>query len=166
MVELRPFTAHSLDIKIKADFRISGNGFEVRFKVDDPDRVIVDSLTPRNFTGAEVARADGLWTTTCFEAFFGRPHESGYWELNLSGQKPEWNLYRFDDYRMPMPPRWEHSFQLERLSVSGDELYCRLAGPMPASDLRANLCAVIKTTGGIHYYSVEHKGAEPDFHLL
>ncbi len=41
------------------------------------------------------ARADGLWKTTCFEAFLRRPGEDAYVELNFS-PSTRWAAYRFD----------------------------------------------------------------------
>ena len=43
-------------------------------------------------------RKDGLWTTTCFEAFIAAPGEQRYWEVNLAANG-DWALYRFDGYR-------------------------------------------------------------------
>ncbi|MDX2236692.1 MAG: DOMON-like domain-containing protein [Hyphomonadaceae bacterium] len=45
--------------------------------------------------------ADGLWKTTCFEAFLRRPGEAAYVELNFS-PSTQWAAYRFDRTREGM----------------------------------------------------------------
>jgi hypothetical protein len=47
------------------------------------------------------ARADGLWKTTCFEAFIQDAAGDQYSEFNFS-PSGEWAAYRFDHYRKGM----------------------------------------------------------------
>jgi hypothetical protein len=110
---------------------------------------------------------DGLWKTTCFEAFFREKGSAAYWELNLSGEGG-WNLYRFDGYRNPQPPRESDDFTVLELKTTPGSLECRLkanrAG-LKLHELEASLCAVLRTGSGTHYLSLKHAGAKPDFHL-
>jgi hypothetical protein len=48
-------------------------------------------------------RCDGLWQTTCLEAFWGFAGQDAYWELNLA-PSGDWNLYRLSHYRGPLIP--------------------------------------------------------------
>src|ERR1700756_60544 len=48
-------------------------------------------------------RADGLWKSTCFEAFVATADEPGYLEFNFSPSL-DWAIYRFNAYREGMSP--------------------------------------------------------------
>ena len=69
-------------------------------------RGLIDGLQP------DGVRRDGLWDTTCFEAFLGLPGDTLYWEINLAANG-DWALYGFSDYRdgrsdpsQTVPPRF------------------------------------------------------------
>src|SRR5690606_32304204 len=50
---------------------------------------------------AEPKHVDGLWRTTCFEAFFRDVGGKGYCEVNFS-PSTEYAIYEFTDYREGM----------------------------------------------------------------
>src|SRR5579863_7062353 len=52
---------------------------------------------------AQPERADGLWRTTCFEAFLKAADAPAYVELNLA-PSGRWAAYRFDAFREGMGP--------------------------------------------------------------
>jgi hypothetical protein len=114
-------------------------------------------------------RAHELWRHTCFELFFGKKGDPGYWEVNscLSGR---WNVYRFDDYRMGM--REEYNVGPPQLRATEGSDYLSLSCNLPISgiiaescELEAGVCSVIETTdGNTHYWAIEHQGPKPDFH--
>ena len=74
--------------------RLSGEGLHFAFLVtgDLESIVIPPPAAPR--------RADGLWETTCFEAFV-RGDGAAYSEYNFS-PSGEWAAYAFDDHRQGM----------------------------------------------------------------
>jgi hypothetical protein len=71
-------------------------------------------------------RCDGLWQTTCLEAFWGFAGQDAYWELNLA-PSGDWNLYRLNHYRGPLapvalaaPPAWHLRRKARELEVAVD----------------------------------------------
>lgn len=119
---------------------------------------------------AAVARADGLWRHTCFEAFLARRGSSAYCELNFS-PSGEWAAYRFDGYRTGMRcadvgspvARWRRGPRHLELAVElgiGDPL-----GGAAGDTLRLALAAVIEESSGtMSYWALRHPPGAPDFH--
>jgi hypothetical protein len=164
MYDLIPFSKHSLALQVRADFRRLGASLmELRFEVADPVGLVLDRPTAAHYERADLKRVDGLWKTTCFEAFWGEPGQPGYYELNLSANSGRWNLYQFDSYRQPQPPTPSNDFELEDLLVSAQSLIARLRGE--SAKIEASLCAVLRTSEGPLYYATRHAGEKPDFHL-
>jgi hypothetical protein len=110
-------------------------------------------------------RKDGLWQSTCFEAFIRLPDQS-YFELNMapSGQ---WACYRFDRYREGMVSP----------DISAPAVSCRRAGDVLTLDamfelpdgaaLRwaLGLSAVVEDqAGNKSYWAPAHPRGKPDFH--
>jgi hypothetical protein len=120
-------------------------------------------------------RCDGLWQTTCLEAFWGFAGHDAYWELNLA-PSGDWNLYRLSHYRGPLEPvalaaapPWQVRRSARELEVA---VYIDL-GEVAGGDepgvaglpLEISLTAVIEQVGqGVSYWALAHTGAEPDFH--
>lgn len=106
-------------------------------------------------------RTNGLWATTCFEAFVRT--DAGYYEFNLS-PSGRWASYRFDTYREGMVDAVEEATVL---GLDGGEDYvaleARLDSPLVAS--RLGLSAVIEDIcGGLSYWALAHPSDKPDFH--
>lgn len=152
-MELRPFDQCE-DLGLAAGIRKNGDIFEFSYLLtgDLSDVVIPVPSLPM--------RTDGLWKSTCFEAFIATGGTS-YVELNFapSGQ---WAAYGFENYREGMheldiaPPKI--CFAENRLMVAV-ELAAR-----PGSAL--NLSAVIERKDGARsYWALAHpEGNQPDFH--
>lgn len=113
---------------------------------------------------ADPERTDGLWQTTCFEAFARSAGAEGYDEFNFA-PSTQWAAYRFDGYRRGMrnadvlAPRVEGGEE-------GDAYVMHaafdLAGQGP---WRLGLAAVIKETNGQKsYWAAAHAPGKPDFH--
>jgi hypothetical protein len=114
---------------------------------------------------AEPERTDGLWKTTCFEAFLRPLGERSYREWNFapSGQ---WASYQFSDYREDMaeaevsqPPyiRIEDNFTWWALGAS-------IAVPAD-SNWELGLSAVLEEKDGTKsYWALAHPAEKPDFH--
>ena len=114
-------------------------------------------------------RADGLWRTTCFEAFLAPAGAAGYCEFNFS-PSGQWAAYRFDGYRQGMraleeiyDPHIEIEAGPELLSVTVD---LDLAAALPRREAwRLGLSAVIAVAGeDTSYWALAHPVAKPDFH--
>jgi len=138
-------------------------------------------------TGNAPQRRDGLWQSTCFEAFIGQPDDPSYWELNLA-PGGDWNLYALTGYRSQLQPerrieRLPFSLQrqpLEPAQPSGPgttpsteamerldlQLSVDLRALIPAeSPLELSATAVLESVGqGCSYWAWRHNGPEPDFH--
>lgn len=166
MTSLMPFSPISEPLGAEGEITWKSGGLELMFRLEDPRCLLRDGPAParKRFLPQELRREDGLWKTTCFEAFFGRPGEEGYWELNL-GAKGAWNLYRFDSYRSPQPPRPNDDFAISWLEAGQGILACRLDPRAEPSTLEASLCMVARVDKGTHYLAARHAGAKPDFHL-
>ena len=115
-------------------------------------------------------RCDGLWQHSCFEAFLRADARDSYFEFNFAPSLA-WAAYRFDGRRAgrssPELPAPSIAFQLR-----GD--HCALTADLPtaahpelaaAGVIHAGLAAVVETRdGALSYWSLEHGGAQPDFH--
>jgi hypothetical protein len=112
----------------------------------------------------EGRRTDGLWRTTCFEAFVQPAGSAGYMELNAA-PTGDWACYRFDAYRDGMRDadallvlgRGEGEFTM-RIDLGAVEGFA-------GSDWNVALAAVIEETGGAKsYWALKHPPGAPDFH--
>lgn len=114
-------------------------------------------------------RRDGLWQSTCFEAFV-RASDGRYVELNFS-PSTAWAAYLFNSYRgepdLPMvdAPPIDVDLQAGLLGLSA-------AVDLSAIDLleghdvwMVNLAAVIEEIDGTKsYWALRHPPGKPDFH--
>ena len=129
------------DVKVLADLRIQGRQIVVEYRLEDGKKLVEDTLHAGSWT--KWAKADELWKTTCFELFLGHPKESNYWEFNFSPANEKWNLYSFDDYRVPQPPTPCDDFELSMIQATGDVLKCELNAKIPLTHVEAGLTAVM-----------------------
>ena len=115
-------------------------------------------------------RVDGLWKTTCFEAFVALAG-GGYLEFNFS-PSGEWAAYRFDGYRagqadlaLPAPPRIEVMRGADTLGLTATLDTLGLPLPADAAWL-VGLSAVIEEADGTKsYWALAHPPeGPPDFH--
>jgi hypothetical protein len=114
---------------------------------------------------SESARMDGLWKTTCFEAFLRPAEEQSYREWNFA-PSGEWAAYDFTSYREGManaeigsPPyvRMEDNFTWWALgatiAVDADKAW------------ELGLSAVLEEKDGTKsYWALAHGADKPDFH--
>jgi hypothetical protein len=138
---------------IKLAFRLRGDLARIRF----PAR-------------AKPERVDGLWQTTCFEAFLRDPGGAGYCEFNLS-PSTEFAIYDFKGYREGMHPNYcvraeistaSHGDWFELSTAVG----CQRSGQVRGDGaLLLGLSAVIEETNGVKsYWALRHPPGKPDFH--
>lgn len=158
---LQPF-APLARIRITASLT-TGPEWHLKFELDDPVGLVLDSLRPGKWQTWE--RADQLWRTTCFEAFWGVVGDQQYWELNLSPSREQWNLYHFQSYREPQPPVRSNDFELTNIVATNESISCVLRPKIDLTEVEVSLAAVIRTEGQTHYFAAQHAGTKPDFHL-
>jgi hypothetical protein len=164
MHTLLPFQSINLGLSIQGKIFWENGGLELEYRVQDNECALRPGLTPRGRRFLEeLCRQDGLWKSTCFEAFFGQPGQPAYWELNLAASGA-WNLYRFSSYRTPQPPQACFDFQIAWLEVEPGFVKCRLETKIGPTPLEASLCVVANTSAGGIYFATCHAEAKPDFH--
>ena len=106
-------------------------------------------------------RADGLWRTTCFEAFL--QGEDAYWEFNFS-PAGQWASYRFDGYRSGGREAVEVASP-SRLVLEDAYAEIEATFERPAGGSRLGLSAVIEGIDGTKsYWALAHPSDKPDFH--
>jgi hypothetical protein len=138
-------------------------------------------------------RADGLWRTTCFEAFLRAPGAAAYVELNFSPSS-EWAVYHFDAYRQGMTPvemdpqprivcrRREDTLTADidvflplakgvafAALLTGEKSPRRFSqlpfGDAHRGEIAMALSAVVKDRhGATSYWALAHPPGKPDFH--
>lgn len=114
-------------------------------------------------------RRDGLWQTTCFEAFV-RGADDQYMELNLS-PSTAWAAYAFESYRSEPSLPAVDSPPID-VDVEADLLRLTAALDLSGIDLLndryvwiVNLTAVIEEVDGTKsYWALRHPPGKPDFH--
>ncbi|HYC73851.1 MAG TPA: DOMON-like domain-containing protein [Brevundimonas sp.] len=154
-----PTPVDRIEVQIE---RLGEVGLKLRYQVFGD----LDRIRPPDFEHA--GRTDGLWRSTCFEAFVKPEGGEGYLECNFAGL--QWAAYRFSGYREGMveaavePCLIEGSARDGWLSIEIET--GRLARPdLPAPDWRIGLSAVIEDIdGGISYWALAHPSDKPDFH--
>ena len=171
MPRLRPFAADpaATAFDLKAEAQWCTGGLRLHYRLQGPLEQLVlaePAPTPR--------RRDGLWQSTCFEAFVGVVGQAAYWELNLS-PSGDWNLYRFDGYRsggreeaaiQALPCRQQRSNGTLTAALTV-ELSLAGAGWFATDDpqLELALTAVLEHRQmGCQYWALQHCAAQPDFH--
>jgi hypothetical protein len=157
---LRPFNDPKVNVSVSADLIVrSGETIEVIFNWQDDDGKIVFSNEPRD------GRFSGLWQQTCFEMFIQPEGGKSYYEINLTPQRA-WNVFSFEDYRLPQPPAEFSGAELKSFSYEPGKLRAlfTLKGAQ-LEKVKASYCAVIvlKDTG-VSYWSVKHADSKPNFH--
>ena len=140
---------------------VSASTMMVEFAVSNPEALLLPE-------GTAPTRTDGLWQTTCFEAFLGSPGGKGYVELNFSPSFA-WAAYEFDGYREGMRPL---ALKIDpNIAISPAEPLFFLAAefempPFEGWPLRVGLSAVIEEKDGTKsYWALAHPPeGPPDFH--
>ena len=152
--------ASSAVTRVTAAFDRQGAHLWLRYVVDCPgDAIILGGP-------AAPARTDGLWQSTCLEAFLQPGDGPGYTEYNFAPDS-RWAAYAFDATRVGMRPLDVPMPQIH-LEAGADwfaiEVEIEHAAD-PTQDIALGLAAVIEETGGAKsYWALRHPADEPDFH--
>jgi hypothetical protein len=163
---LKPFSQKekSQDFRITGDIVSTPGSLELLYEVIGPVDTLV--LPPAS---ENPKRTDRLWEETCLELFLNPDGADTYWELNLS-PSGDWNVYRFDAYRVGMQMEERFTSLPFRIKSKPDILSLVLeleTGRIIPMDSAVNLgiSAILKSESGmLTYWSLAHNGAKPDFH--
>ncbi|MFO7627932.1 MAG: DOMON-like domain-containing protein [Prochlorococcaceae cyanobacterium] len=171
---LVPFSACGIPAGLNLEGTVArtGEALLLHYRLSGP---LQELLIPAPAASAE--RRDGLWQTTCFEAFLAEAGSETYWELNLS-PAGHWNLYRLDGYRKGLAPEAALSalpLQLGSPQPAAEDLTqglleLQLELPLPpalagAGHLELAITAVLQQRDlSLSYWALAHPGPEPDFH--
>ena len=119
--------------------------------------VIADPLEPR--------RAEGLWQTTCFEAFLKIDGEDAYREWNFAPSNA-WAAYDFESYRAGRADALVE--QPPYIRVQDNLTWWQLGATIAVEarrDWRLGLSAILEERDGTKsYWALAHPADEPDFH--
>jgi hypothetical protein len=155
---LKPFVgADGIDLQIYADLTILDKWtFDFLLK-DKMEKVLINQKT---------GRLDGLWQSTCFEAFVQVAGQMEYWEFNFSPLNA-WNIYLFNSYRNPPTPEQSSDFSIGKFFFDGEKLSVEVEPKrkLPKGQiLNVGLSAVIQDKNSRKsYWALDHS-EKPDFH--
>lgn len=138
-------------------------GFALRFGIEGD----VDALALPQGDGQLViadTATDGLWQSTCFEAFLSEEGQPDYTEFNYAPDG-RWACYQFDDYRSLF--KSDDLAPWDMTSERGHALYALRIEPgiYPERGSRLGLSAVVEELDGTRsYWALAHPPGKPDFH--
>ncbi len=168
MHPLFPFTQNTSKITLSGNVeRLGVQSLKVTFHISDPRGALKNGPEGdvRHYAEHELTRAHELWKDTCFEFFFSVPLHDDYYECNLN-TKGKWNMYYFDSYRTPQPPRETNQYRLIAVETVEGEISAIISSEKALPNtLEVGITAIVVTSEGESFYAVAHKGNEPDFHL-
>lgn len=136
------------------------NWLRLRWRIEGSGALVVPEFAGKG-------RADGLWRTTCFEAFLQPACGDRYIELNFSPSE-RWAAYDFSAPRegmteRPMPREPDCTMRQGSAFAIFDAAVPAMG--LPQADCAMGLTAVIEEESGvISHWALRHGGAEPDFH--
>lgn len=135
-------------------------GLVFAYRVPNADLVLPEA-------GAGMRR-DGLWRTTCFEAFVAPLGDSAYLELNFS-PSTDWAAYVFDGYRVGGRDLDMVRPEVETGEAEGMFSLKARVDPLPLMKspglYEIGLSAVLEAhEGELTYLALVHPAAKPDFH--
>jgi len=115
--------------------------------------------------GVEPQRADGLWQSTCFEAFLRIPGVDAYREWNFA-PSGEWAAY---DFQSPREGRCDAEVAAPYIRIEDNFTWWALGATIPvdADAIWAlGLSAILEEKNGTKsYWALAHPpGDKPDFH--
>lgn len=143
---------------VEVELERSGEGLWLRYTICAP----LDGLVLPE--PARPIRVDGLWQTTCLEAFVHDGTGEGYREFNFSPSS-EWAAYRLTAYRAGMEALAMPATPDIALDVSDHHLALETTVPLEDCDHRVGLCAIVEEADGIKsYWALAHPSGPPDFH--
>lgn len=109
-------------------------------------------------------RKDGLWRTTCLEAFIRQPGESRYREYNFS-PNGAWACYAFSEYRGAAQSPDCEAPDIQCCMTDNELLLDVRLADIATGPLQLGLSAVVEDLAGqLSYWALHHPAEKPDFH--
>ncbi|ENY82742.1 MULTISPECIES: DOMON-like domain-containing protein [Sphingopyxis] len=139
------------------------DGFSLRFGVEGDIGALVLPPCEGQLVIADTA-TDGLWQSSCFEAFLTEEGQPDYTEFNYAPDG-RWACYQFDDYRSLL--KSDDLAPWDMTCERGAALYILRIEPgiYPDRGSRLALSAVIEELDGTKsYWALRHPPGKPDFH--
>lgn len=166
LVALRPFAAvRTPGVGVRAAACRQAGMLSLRWVVGGA------SVRAEGRAAGSPARRDGLWESTCFEAFVAPAGVPAYWEVNVAAGG-DWNVYRFDAYRHGMRADPRAPAPVVRAVAEAPDVLAVTATldlaplvELAAGPLDVALAAILDFGDGERsYWALRHSGAAPDFH--
>jgi hypothetical protein len=166
--ELKPHPTSSCEavdrLVAVVEASVPPDGLQFRYQIHgDVDRLQLPA------PGA-ARRCEGLWQHSCFEAFVRADAGDSYYEFNFA-PSTEWAAYRFGGRRADRSaPELQEPAIVFRRQAGGCELsatirIAELADVAGTTGLEIGLAAVMEAVDGtLSYWSLAHRGDQPDFH--
>lgn len=166
MLILNPYT-YDERFTLEADLSLKGAGLILEYALYDRAGVFDLPLSSGLWSAEQIARSQGLWEATCFEAFLQPVGFEKYYEFNFS-LKPAWNGFQFEAYRQPQPLVETADFAVQSMEwvAAQNRLVVVVENLSGYRKFKVGLAAVLQERSkNIHYCSIAHRGIKPDFHL-
>jgi hypothetical protein len=120
---------------------------------------------------AMAVRTDGLWKTTCCEAFVRSGENAGYVEFNFS-PSTRWAAYRFSAYRDGMrsvtvnrAPEIKFNSEEDAATLVATLDLGSLGSGAKGQPIRLGMSMVVEDNqGSLSYWAFRHPQGKPDFH--
>lgn len=169
MPSLKPFDTAAPDLRVDSEMSRDGSLLRLHFHLQGSSLPRITGLwTSPGQPAAEPT--EGLWESTCFEAFFGPEDSDVYYELNAAADG-RWMVFRFEKERQGRTVRADlRPLSIEAAATAdGFDLTVRLdlsnAGELRGTKLRATPSLVLESKDGSRsYWSLKHTPPKPDFH--
>lgn len=154
--------------QISSDLLWDGIAFQMSFEVRG-NLADLQGLSGLSSVAADQP-TEGLWESTCFEAFFAVENQQSYYEVNLSSAG-QWMVFRFDGERTGRqicatfkPTNFKTSLVDGKFVLSA-ELYLGSVKELIGQILVCTPAVVLrKTDDSVSYWSLRHTQKKPDFH--
>jgi len=142
----------SFDDGFALEFVVAGDIAAVILPEGQGELVIADSAT------------DGLWQSSCFEAFLTDEGGTDYTEFNYAPDG-RWACYQFDDYRVLQRPDELAPWVMQAAREATRYALRIEPGILPEATTKLGLSAVIEEVDGTKsFWALAHPPGRPDFH--
>ncbi|MCE3010142.1 MAG: hypothetical protein LW875_05980 [Proteobacteria bacterium] len=164
MVELVEFSGESSIHKVSAQLELTPNHLHLFYFWKAHDLNLTSNQGDWQSSQFQKSRKHELWKHTCFEAFLRPSGLNQYFEVNISPGLG-WNVYEFESYRAPQPPRESEALVPEKILWKDCVLEAHFRHSWTTGiSLEASLCSILKISDQTFYFSQKHEGQKPDFH--
>lgn len=150
----------SIAVEVELSF---DDGFALRFIVDGEIGALVLPQGEGELVIAD-SSTDGLWQSSCFEAFLTEEGQPDYTEFNYAPDG-RWACYQFDDYRSLLRIDQLAPWRMEVERSPGRFAMRIEPGIFPDTGSKLALATVIEEIDGTKsYWALCYPPGKPDFH--